>query len=123
MLSDNPSNYYREPECMEFLEAVPSVWDDTKVLDAKVSDYIAVARQSGDKWFVGAMTDWDPRSLQLDLSFLGDGNYTMQVWKDGVNAAKHAADFKQEEMTVTNASKIKIDMAPGGGWVAIITKK
>lgn len=123
MLSDNPSNYYREPECMEFLEAVPSVWDDTKVLDAKVSDYILLARQSGDKWFVGAMTDWDPRSLQLDLSFLGDGNYTMQVWKDGVNAAKHAADFKQEEMTVTNSSKIKIDMAPGGGWVAIITKK
>jgi alpha-glucosidase len=123
MLSDNPSNYYREPECMEFLEAVPSVWDDTKVLDAKVSDYILLARQSGDKWFVGAMTDWDPRSLQLDLSFLGDGNYTMQVWKDGVNAAKHAADFKQEEITVTNSSKIKIDMAPGGGWVAIITKK
>ena len=61
MLSDNPSNYYREPECMEFLEAVPTVWDDTKVLDAKVSDYILVARRSGDKWFVGAMTDWDPR--------------------------------------------------------------
>lgn len=123
MLSDNPSNYYREPECMEFLEAVPSVWDDTKVLDGKVSDYILVARRSGDKWFVGAMTDWDPRSLNLDLSFLEPGNYTLKIWKDGVNAAKHAADFKQEELIVTNTSKIKIDMAPGGGWVGIITKK
>jgi len=123
MLSDNPSNYYRGPECMEFLEAVPTVWDDTKVLDGKVSDYIMVARRSGEKWFVGAMTDWDPRSLNLDLSFLEPGTFTLKIWKDGVNAAKHAADFKREEMTVTNTSKVKIDMAPGGGWVGIITKK
>jgi alpha-glucosidase len=123
MLSDNPSNYYREPECMKFLQAVPSVWDDTKVLDAKVSDYILVARRSGDTWYVGAMTDWDPRSLQLDLGFLEAGNYKIQIWKDGVNADKHASDFKMEEMNVTNTSKIKIDMAPGGGWAAIITKK
>ncbi|QGY44374.1 glycoside hydrolase family 97 protein [Maribellus comscasis] len=123
MLADNPSNYYREPECMEFLEAVPAVWDDTKVLEAKVSDYIAVARKSGDKWFVGAMTDWDPRTLNLDLSFLGDGNYTMEIWKDGVNADKHAADFSQEKITVSSSSKVKVEMAPGGGWVAVITKK
>ena len=123
MLADNPSNYYREPECMEFLEAVPSVWDDTKVLDAKVSDYIMVARKSGDKWFIGAMTDWDPRTLELDLNFLGGGNYTMQIWKDGVNAAKHAADFAQEELTVTSSSKVKVELAPGGGWVAILEKE
>ncbi|MCG6188224.1 glycoside hydrolase family 97 protein [Maribellus maritimus] len=123
MLADNPSNYYREPECMEFLKAVPAVWDDTKVLEAKVSDYIAVARKSGDKWFVGAMTDWDPRTLNLDLSFLGDGNYTMEIWKDGVNADKHAADFSQEKITVSSSSKVKVEMAPGGGWVAVITKK
>ncbi len=123
MLADNPSNYYREPECMKFLGAVPSVWDETKVLDAKVSDYILVARRSGETWYVGAMTDWDPRTLDLDLSFLGAGNYEINIWKDGVNAAKHAADFKQEKMNVTSASKMKINMAPGGGWAAIITKK
>ncbi len=123
MLADNPSNYYREPECMEFLSVVPSVWDDTKVLDGKVGDYISVARRSGNKWFVGAMTDWTARSLDLDLSFLAPGNYTLKIWKDGVNADKHAADFKQEEISVTNSSKVKIDMAPGGGWVGIITKK
>lgn len=123
MLSDNPSNYYREPECMQFLEAVPSVWDDTKVLDAKVSDYILVARRSGDTWFVGAMTDWSPRELELDLGFLGDGNYKLQIWKDGINAAKHAADFAQQEMDVNSNSKVDIEMAPGGGWVGIITKE
>ncbi|HDR51653.1 MAG TPA: hypothetical protein ENN90_08560, partial [Mariniphaga anaerophila] len=76
----------------------------------------------GETWYVGAMTDWSPRALELDLSFLPDGNYTMQVWKDGVNAERHAADFKQEKQTVTRSSDIKIDMASGGGWAAIIKK-
>ncbi len=122
MLADNPSNYYREPECMEFLSAVPSVWDDTKVLAAKVSDYVAIARRSGNTWYVGAMTDWNPRTLELNLDFLDSGNYTMQVWKDGKNADKHAADFAQEKLQVNSKSKINIKMAPGGGWVAIIKK-
>ena len=123
MLSDNPSNYYREPECMEFLSVVPSVWDDTKVLDAKVSDYILIARRSGETWYVGAMTDWDPRTLDVNLNFLPQGNYKMTVWKDGINADKHAADFKREEVKVTNNSIVKIRMAPGGGWVAILSKE
>ena len=123
MLADNPSNYYREPECMEFLSAVPTVWDETKVLKAKVSDYIAIARRSDDTWYIGTMTDWDPRTLELKLDFLGDGNYTMKVWKDGVNAAKHAADFAQETLDVTVRSTVNVKMAPGGGWVAIIEKK
>ena len=122
MLADNPSNYYREPECMEFLSAVPTVWDDTKILAAKVSDYVAIARRSGDIWYVGAMTDWDARTLDLDLSFLGSGNYKMKIWKDGINADKHASDFAQEELQVTSSTKIKAKMAPGGGWVAIIEK-
>lgn len=123
MLCDNPSNYYKEPECMEFLSVVPSVWDDTKVLKGKVGDYVAIARRSGDTWYIGAMTDWDARELSLDLDFLGDGNYTMSVWKDGVNADKHAADFAQESQDVTSDSKINVKIAPGGGWTAILNKK
>lgn len=123
MLCDNPSNYYKEPECMEFLSVVPSVWDDTKVLKGKVGDYVAIARRSGDTWYIGAMTDWDARELSLDLDFLGDGNYTMSVWKDGVNADKHAADFAQESRRVTSDSKVNVKMAPGGGWTAILKKK
>jgi alpha-glucosidase len=122
MLSDNPSNYYREPEAMEFLKEVPTVWDETRVLDAKVGDYILMARRKGETWYVGAMTDWSPRPMELDLSFLPEGNFTMQVWKDGVNADRHAADFKQEKQNVSASSKIKIEMAPGGGWAAIIKK-
>ena len=74
MLADNPTNYYREPVCMEFLSKVPSVWDKTIVLDAKIADYVLLARQNGNNWYVGAMTDDTARELTADLSFLGDGN-------------------------------------------------
>jgi alpha-glucosidase len=123
MLADNPSNYYREPEAMKFLKEVPSVWDETRVLEAKVGDYILIARRSGETWFVGAMTDWSPRSIELNLNFLEEGNYSLQLWQDGINASKYAADFKMDTKNVSNNSKIKIEMAPGGGWAAIITKK
>lgn len=123
MLADNPSNYYREPETMEFLEKVPSVWDDTKALAGKVGDYVMLARRSGETWYVGAMTDWDARTLDLDFSFLPPGSYKMTVWKDGVNADKHAADFKKEQLEITSTSQMEVKMAPGGGWVAIIEKK
>jgi alpha-glucosidase len=122
MLSDNPSNYYREPEAMEFLKEVPTVWDETRVLDGKVGDYVLIARRSGDTWYVGAMTDWSPRELELNLNFLEAGNYSMKVWKDGVNAHRHASDFKNEELQISGSSKMKIQMAPGGGWAAIIRK-
>lgn len=122
MLSDNPTNYMKEKECMEFLDPVPSVWDDTKVLDAKVSDYILVARKSGEQWFVGAMTDWSKRDLTLNLDFLGEGEYIMEMWKDGVNAKRHASDYKKVVLNVTRKSQVPVHMAPGGGWVAIIHK-
>src|SRR5581483_5957841 len=79
MLSDSPSNYLREPETMEFLGPVPTEWDDTHVLDAKIAEYALVARRNGKDWYVGAMNDWDARDLDLDLSFLPDGNYTMEA--------------------------------------------
>ena len=63
MLSDSPSNYMREPEAMEFLAAVPTEWDETRVLDARIAEYVVVARRNGKDWYVGAMTDWTPRNL------------------------------------------------------------
>ncbi|MCL3782058.1 glycoside hydrolase family 97 protein [Prolixibacteraceae bacterium JC049] len=123
MLADNPSNYLKEEECMEFLSEVPTVWDDTKVLDARVSDYVLMARRSGEKWFMGAMTDWTGREMNANLDFLGEGEYTMVVWEDGVNADKHAADYQKITRTVTKESNVKIKMAKGGGWTAILYPK
>ncbi|MCG8696785.1 MAG: glycoside hydrolase family 97 protein [Bacteroidales bacterium] len=122
MLADNPSNYLREPRCMEFLSRVPTVWDETKVLEAKVSDYIITARRSGDVWYVGGMTDWGKRDFNIPLDFLEEGNYKLKIWKDGMNADRHASDFGTEEKIIKNTDKVKIEMVPGGGWVGIIEK-
>jgi alpha-glucosidase len=121
MLSDSPSNYLREPETMEFLAPVPTVWDETKVLNAKIADYLVVARRSGKEWYLGAMTDWTSRELDLDFSFLPDGNFRMQSFEDGVNADRMAGDYKMTKRDVTKSTKLKIKLAPGGGWAARLT--
>jgi alpha-glucosidase len=92
MLSDSPSNYLREPQMMEFLAPVPTEWDETKVLDGKIAEYVVVARRSGKDWYVGGMTNWTPRELDIDLSFLPDGNYSMESYQDGVNADRYGSD-------------------------------
>ena len=120
MLADSPSNYLREPETMEFLAAVPTEWDETKVLDARFAKYVLVARRNGRDWYVGAMTDWTLRDLLVDLSFLGDGNFTIEAYQDGANANRFANDYKKTTSQVNKGSKLKIHLAPGGGWAARI---
>ncbi len=122
MLADNPTLYMREPECMAFLSKVPTVWDETKVLQAKVGDYIAVARRNGKEWYVGAMTDWTPREMELHFDFLDKGMYTAEIYRDGVNAHRNGNDYKRIETSIENGQKLKIYLAPGGGWAARITK-
>ncbi|GAC1642901.1 MAG: glycoside hydrolase family 97 protein [Candidatus Acidiferrum sp.] len=118
MLSDSPSNYEREPESLEFLRAVPSTWDETVPLDGKISEYVVVARRSGKDWYVGAMSNWTARDVEIDFSFLPAGNFTIDSYQDGVNADKMASDYKKTSATVTKSSKLKIHLAPGGGWAA-----
>jgi alpha-glucosidase len=120
MMSDTPSNYLREPDALDFLSTVPTTWDDTKVLDAKMAEYALVARKNGNAWYFGAMTDWTPRDLLVDFSFLPAGNYSLDAFSDGINADRNASDYKREKIPVTNSTKLKIHLAPGGGWAARI---
>ncbi len=120
MLADSPSNYLREPEAMAFLSAVPTEWDETRVLDAKIADYVLVARRNGRDWYVGAMTDWTARDLDVDLSFLPEGSFTLDAYQDGVNADHYASDYKKTTSQVSKATKLKVHLAPGGGWAARI---
>ncbi len=114
MLCDTPSNYSREPEILDLLAKVPSVWDETRVLDGKVGDYVVIARRNGRDWYIGAMTDWTPRTLTIDLGFLN--GQTAEIWQDGVNANRWASDYKRSRQQITG--KMEITLAPGGGWVA-----
>jgi len=118
MLADSPSNYLRERECLDFLSAVPTVWDETRALSARVGDWVAVARRHGDVWYVGAMTDWTARELQLDLAFLDSGTWNATIYRDGVNAARAAIDYRKIERAVTATDVLTVRLAPGGGWVA-----
>ncbi len=118
MLADSPSNYQREPEAMEFLSAVPTVWDETRVLDGRIGDYVVVARRSGREWYVGAMTDWTARELEVDFSFLPEGSFTLDAYQDGVNADRAASDYKKVTGRADRATRLKIKLAEGGGWAA-----
>lgn len=121
MLCDSPSNYMNEPECTEYIAEIPVVWDETVALDGKVGEYVAIARRSGDTWYVGAMTDWSAREMQLDLSFLPEGKYMMEIYKDGINADRAARDYKKEILPLPDVRKVDVRMAPGGGFAAKIT--
>ena len=118
MLADSPSHYLREPECTRFMVEVPTVWDETRVLAAAVGDYVAVARRSGETWYVGAMTDWDARQLSLDTDFLGPGTWSADVFRDGTNAARNPQDYRRLSVEVRAGEPIDLKLAPGGGWVA-----
>ena len=122
MLCDSPSNYLAEPECTDFIAKIPTVWDETLALDGKVADYIAMARRKGDTWYVGAMTDWSRRDMELDLGFLPAGNYSVTIYRDGPNADKAARDFAIDTKTLASPKTISLHMASGGGWVAIFRK-
>jgi len=120
MLCDNPSNYLKEKECLDFLSIVPTVWDTTIVLDAKVADYVLIARRNGEDWYIGGMTDWTSRDLEVDFSFLPKGKYTIEYYKDGINANRYAGDYKKVKAEINSSNKIEIHLAPGGGWAARI---
>lgn len=120
MLCDVPSSYMQEKESVGFIASVPTVFDETVPLAGAVGDYVAVARRSGDKWYVGAMTDWNEREIELDFSFLGEGEYDATVFADGINADRAAVDYKKENISIRSGEKLSIEMKPGGGWVAVI---
>ena len=122
MLSDNPNIYMKEQEYTDFIAKVPTTTEETVALEGKVGEYAAIARKKGETWFVGAMTNWTPREMTLDFSFLGAGNFQAVVFKDGINADRDATDYKKEVIKITSGEKMKIQLAPGGGWAARIEK-
>lgn len=123
MLADNPTLYYRNEDCTSFITQVPTTWDETKVLEAKVGEYVIVAKRKGDKWFVGGITNNNEkeRSFEVSLDFLNASkSYQMTSFEDGINAGRQAMDYRKNEYTITKDEKIKLKMVRNGGWAAVI---
>jgi len=122
MLADNPTIYMKEQDCTDFITSVPTTFDETVALDGQVGEYAALARKKGETWYVGAMTNWNPRELTLDFSFLSTGNYQAVIFRDGVNADRDGTDYKKDLIKIKTGDKLTIKLAPGGGWAARIEK-
>lgn len=121
MLADNPTLYYRNEDCTEFLTSVPVTWDETRALEAKAGEYVVVAKRKGDKWFIGGMTNNNERQFEIDLSFLNTGkSYKITSFEDGINAGHQAMDYRKKESQVKSGDKIQIKMARNGGFAAVI---
>jgi len=120
MLSDYPESYDNHPG-IEFLEKVPTVWDDTKVLNGEPAQYVTIARQHGDAWYLGSMTNWDARDLELPLDFLGSGQYEADIFADGADADKVATSVSISTKRVSRSEKLSLHLAPGGGAAVIFT--
>lgn len=121
MLPGSPSDYYREKECTDFLAKIPVEWDETKLLSGKIGQYTVLARRSGTDWHIGAITNDDSRTIELPTDFLQPGKYQITIIEDGMNARTAATDYKLLRHQITAGETIKINMAPGGGWLARIT--
>jgi len=115
MLCDSPSNYLNEMESTQFIAEIPTTWDETIALNGEVSKYLSIARRKSDIWYVGAMTNWDNRTIDLDLSFLGEGNFKAEVFRDGMNANRIAKDYIKEFISVPADRTLTVNMASGGG--------
>ena len=121
MLADAPTAYNSDPNVLEFLKNVPTVWDETIALDGKVGDFAVIARKNGDTWYVAGMTDWDARTLEINFSFLDKGKYKAKIYQDGINADRNGNDYTILEKTIDGGSVHKINLAPGGGFVLKIS--
>jgi alpha-glucosidase len=102
---------------------VPVVWDETIGLPGEMEKSAAIARRKGDAWYVAAINSWEPCTMEIDTSFLGDGKWKIEVFEDGVNADRDATDYVKRSATVKAGEKIKVKLAPGGGWIARFVRK
>jgi alpha-glucosidase len=115
MVSDTPKAYEDQP-AFTFIQHVPVTWDETRVLEGEPGEYIAIARRKGDEWFLGAMTNWTARQLDLALAFLGNGKYTAEIYADADDAAQYPKNVSVRRQSVDSKEHLNAKLAPGGGY-------
>ncbi|HXS58620.1 MAG TPA: glycoside hydrolase family 97 catalytic domain-containing protein [Hanamia sp.] len=123
MLADNPSSYLMDEKYTGYVAQIPTTWEDMKVLYADAGKAVIIARKHGDKWYIGGITNWDPFQKEVSLDFLGTGDYQAEILSDGINANRVGEDYRITTVPVNKLSTLKINMASGGGFTAVITAK
>jgi alpha-glucosidase len=108
---------------MDLLGSLPTTWDETKILEAKVGGYLVTARQKGQHWYIGGMTDWTERDFDIKLDFIGSSAYTLTAYTDGLNAERYAADYTIKTTVVKKNDVYHVHLAPGGGFLLKLVKK
>ena len=121
-LAGTPSDYRSAPDFTRELAAIPTTWDETRAIDGAVGDYLVVARRSGNDWYLAAMTDWTARTLEVPLAFLRAGTYAATIVSDGMNADRYAPDYRIHKQEVGSGTTLTLRLAPGGGYVARLSK-
>jgi alpha-glucosidase len=122
VVCDHPDNILNQPGA-DFLKIVPTTWDDIKFVGGYPGDYVAIAKRSGDVWFLGVMNNSVGKSVELNLNFLAAGSYEAEIWADTKKSDTDPKDLKKSVQTIKSGSVLKITMAKNGGWIAIIKKK
>jgi alpha-glucosidase len=123
MLCDAPTQYEKYPDILSFLSKVPVTWDDTKVISGKLGEYVVIARKKGEDWYIGGLTNWTERDIEIDLSQFPAGTYTADILRDGINANRNAEDYISESRQVSSTDVLKITMKKGGGFAMVLRKK
>ncbi len=117
VMCDTPYEYRNNPAGLDFLKIVPTTWDETRVLNGEVGDFITVARRLGGDWYIGSMTDWNARALEIPLDFLDAGRYEATVWADAADVDRGPAGLAEMHIEVSSEDHLTAQMVPGGGYV------
>jgi alpha-glucosidase len=119
MVADFPVAYEGQPG-FDFLKVVPTWWDETRVLDGEVGEFLITARRKGKAWYVGGMSARRPRELLLPLSFVGKGRFNVRIWKDAPDTEENPNHLMVETLSASSADTLKLQLARDGGFVAKI---
>jgi alpha-glucosidase len=122
MVADDPSAYEGQPG-FEFLTEVPTIWDETRFLSGEPGEYVVIARRKGEAWYLGGITNWTPREIDVPLEFLSPGEFEATLYADGSLDESQPNAVRKQQLAVGSATPMHVSLAPGGGFVAVLRAK
>ena len=122
VMCDSPVNYNNQAG-VDFLRALPTTWDETVSLGGEIGQYVAIARRSGNRWYLTAMNGDTMSRITLPLNFLGKAKWQLHSFADSLEADAHATEISEITTTVDSKALLPITLLPAGGYAAILSEK